>query len=580
MPWTIIVASEDGDQLDELMNGAQEIATAIGAAVVPAESVEEVQKRRRAAAGRNQLLILSAYLPGDGSHDPQAALGLELIRSIAQEPDAPPCILVSRDPNHLSRVQEIARCELLLVGCETDYVRDCLRLARRLGVVAPPDAGDTHRAGASQYALLEVCLQNNGQGYVTLGGLPPQPLNLDESDIDDLIEKSQKLAERLNKARSSKRIFKEWEEDYHKLGEQVGKLLFPTMFGRLYWSGYDKTKGNVRVRFNLDQRCFDGAWEAIYDSTVKRHVILGDTITVARRAYRFDDRYLFTPSRSAPAQFDVTDGVLTVVIIEADVPDGSTPEGPSDPLWDIFWRNLRGRLCALPHIKKEVKMLQGLCRAQGGTDKAGQPQPRVVVEVLSPRAGTPLAKIVEDRLKDRTRPYDIIHFAGHALFARSPVPQDSRGYLVFPGKRGEQPSAVPIATFANWLEGSGVQLVYLSCCRSSSSAVANELAAQNVPLAIGFNWDLDDAKAVEFARDFYTELLGAKFKVCQAFGKAQRKLHRYFAAGDPIWAAPVLIAQPDEWTQVEDVLAPKKSPRKSSRRIPTAALSSQTPRAA
>src|SRR5262249_11212893 len=159
----------------------------------------------------------------------------------------------------------------------------------------------------------------------------------------------------------------------------------------------------------------------------------------------------------------------------------------------------QGTLWALPHIKKEVKMLRGLGRAQGGADKAGQPRPRVEVEVLSPRAGKPLAEIVERRLKDRTRHYDIIHFAGHALFSRSPVPPARRGYLVLSGEPGGRPRAVPIATVAEWLEGSGVQLVYLSCCRSSSSAVANELAARNVPLTIGFNWDLDDAKAVEFA---------------------------------------------------------------------------------
>jgi hypothetical protein len=286
--------------------------------------------------------------------------------------------------------------------------------------------------------------------------------------------------------------------------------------------------------------------------------MLDNTVTVTRRANHFDLRDMSAIGRpsSASAQIDVTKGVLKLLIIESDVPDGSSPRGPSDPLWEKYWSSLKGRLPALPHLKKEINMLRGLARARGGLDRAGKPQPHVEVEVLSPRGGRSLADIVEDRLRDRTRPYDIVHFAGHALFAPSLVPQDSRGYLVLSGEPGGRPRAVPVANFAEWLDGSGVQLVFLSCCRSSSAAAASELAARNVLLTIGFNWDLDDEKAVEFARDFYTELLASQFKACEAFGKARRKLHRTFDGGDPIWAAPVLIAQPDEWARVEGVLRP------------------------
>jgi len=143
---------------------------------------------------------------------------------------------------------------------------------------------------------------------------------------------------------------------------------------------------------------------------------------------------------------------------------------------------------------------------------------------------------------------------------------DRRGYLVFSGKPGDNPTAVPIGVMAQWLGDSGVQLVYLSCCRSSSGDAATELAALKVPLTIGFNWNLDDAKAVDFATKFYHELVDAGFKVCEAFRKARHALHQLFSGGDPIWAAPVLIAQPNEWTRVEGVLRPvterSSSPRK------------------
>jgi CHAT domain-containing protein len=140
--------------------------------------------------------------------------------------------------------------------------------------------------------------------------------------------------------------------------------------------------------------------------------------------------------------------------------------------------------------------------------------------------------------------------------------------LVFSGAPGERPEAVPIATVAEWLDKSGVQLVYLSCCRSSAASAALELARSDVPLTIGFNWNLDDEKAVDFARDFYGELLNeARLKVCVAFSRARRTLYRYFSGGDPIWAAPVLIAQPEDWSVIERGLRPLSAPRPGPRTI-------------
>jgi hypothetical protein len=430
--------------------------------------------------------------------------------------------------------------------------------------VLSPSIANGDLDGASHYALIEVHLLENAHGIVMLDRKSPQPLELNRNDIDLFIKESRALAERMNKARGEKadwqRYLKKWRAEYQRLGERVGSLLWPTTFGPLYWTGYGNSKGNIRLRFNLDQSYFDGAWEAIhYHQMGKNFVMLDDTVTVTRRANHLDLRNLSATGKSSiPAQIDISQGVLKVLIIESDVPDNSIPEGPPDLLWENYWSSLNGTLPALPHLKKEIKMLRDLARARGGTDRAGQPH--VEVEVLSPRAGRPLAEIVERRLRDRSRPYDIIHFAGHALFAPSLVTQDRRGYLVLSGEPGGRPRAVPVATFADWLDGSGVQLVFLSCCRSSSAAAASELAARNVLLTIGFNWDLDDAKAVDFARDFYTELLASQLKVCDAFGKARRKLHRTFDGGDPIWAAPVLIAQPEEWARVEGVLRPLPGP--------------------
>ena len=98
MPWTIIVASGEGFQLEQLMEGAKEIATAIpGTVVMEAASVQEVRKGQKAAAKRRQLLIVAATLPDEAGPTADSP-GLKLIRSTAQEAEPPLCILVSGRP--------------------------------------------------------------------------------------------------------------------------------------------------------------------------------------------------------------------------------------------------------------------------------------------------------------------------------------------------------------------------------------------------------------------------------------------------------------------------------------------------
>jgi CHAT domain-containing protein len=105
-----------------------------------------------------------------------------------------------------------------------------------------------------------------------------------------------------------------------------------------------------------------------------------------------------------------------------------------------------------------------------------------------------------------------------------------------------------------------VELVYLSCCRSSASRAAAELARNGIRTTIGFSWDLGDEKAVDFTKQFYDELLGNRLNVCSALRKAREDLHREYENGDPIWASPVLFAQPSDWGHVEGVLRPPVRP--------------------
>src|SRR5262249_27212822 len=106
---------------------------------------------------------------------------------------------------------------------------------------------------------------------------------------------------------------------------------------------------------------------------------------------------------------------------------------------------------------------------------------------------------------------------------------------------------------------------------SSAVQAAKEFADNKVPMTIGFSWDLDDSKAVDFTHFFYQELLTeARLKVCPAFRAARRKLHKQYEGGDPIWASPVLLAQPVNWVKVEGAFCPpvRKLAARAKRRRP------------
>jgi hypothetical protein len=635
MSWTIIVASSQADQLDEFMSGAKEIAAQISSTgpilVMDATSVEEVmRKRRRSPHGGMQLLIVAASLPkSQSSPDPQAQLGLDLIKSLGQEAEPPACILVSDQLEHYFAVQGVKRCEWLAVNCSTNYIEQCLRLARKLGVVsaepisgpqdpvhadadAPgqvprvrspsiasspvPDAPAFTRSepsarqpdGTATYALLEMELPSQAK-FATIrleihkpegvDKMEPELLNLKQRAVDELIKDSQELKKRLSKALENddewRRYGKRWQAEYRALGEQVAKLFWPTRFAVLYGRASAAANGNVRLRFNLERPLFDGLWEAMFDSLGERFLMLDNTIT--RRARQRDVLSTFTNETAGTNAFASPIGTgehdLNVLVIRSDVPDGSAPEGPEDQLWRQYWASLQGGLPELPHLDDEVKVLRDLERSRKGARNDGAANPRVKVDVLprTRRWGKPwsLAELVQRTLKDKSRQYDIVHFAGHALFAPSLNKDDGRGYLVFSGY--PQPRAVPIATVATWFAEAGVQLVYLSCCRSSAAPAALEFARNKVPMTIGFHWDLDDSKAVDFAKNFYRELLDARLKVCPAFSKARRKLYDYHQGGDPIWASPVLVAQPMDWIQVEGVLRPPSHDRRTRPRVRRAA---------
>jgi hypothetical protein len=304
------------------------------------------------------------------------------------------------------------------------------------------------------------------------------------------------------------------------------------------------------VRFTLEKPWFDGLWEAMQVRGGKDFLMLDNTI-----ARRMPQKGRFETSSAAVGQIAAQQGALRILVIKSNV-DNAVPGSSDDPLWKKYWSKHGGVLRKLDHLDDEVEAMEcAISKAARG--RPGTPQARVTVNVLpvaNDAGGAPwsLAEDTRTTLETAAQGYDIVHFAGHAFFADDGN-GGGRGWLVFSGH--PRPKAVSIATVATWLAKAGVQLAYLSCCRSSAALAALEFARNNIPMVIGFQWDVEDKRAPAFAREFYTELLNSDLKVCPAISKARRNLFDGSHGSDPIWASPVLIAQPTEWMQVESVLS-------------------------
>ena len=584
MSWIIIVASSDAEQLSELGKGAEAIAGKIrflgdSAEIAITTTVDGV--RKLLGGPSKELIIVTASLAEtQAAPNLQNLPGFNFVGEIQSQASPPACILVSERPEHRAAVKNLKRCRWLQVGPATDYIEDCVLFAKDLDVWAPTEAHErlarSHSAAANgsqrpivrdRFALIEVDVPNETR-YATvkwvidlgdkMNEVPTTPLGLNQKKVDALVAASRKLSDRFSKALKSSKKYERWQRDYRLLGEQFYKLLDTDAFAR----HLDTVRGvvlgqqdlDVRLRFSLGRLVFDGLWESICDPR-GRHLMLDASITRRER----DAVGSFTEARWGEI------GVLNVLVVGATLDDNSAPEGPDDIFWRRFWG--RSLLNSLPHIESEVAAIKAL--------EAGPL--RVKVTVLGSVNGNPnggawsLADEVKEHLRANPDRYDVIHFAGHALFAtskpkkpaankkgkqdtRKEMVDDDRGYLVFSGS--PRPRAISIATVASWLKNTSVELVYLSCCRSSASRAAAEFARNSIRTTIGFSWDLDDKKAVDFTRHFYDELLKNRFNVCSALRKARDNLHNEFEYGDPIWASPVLLAQPPNWGQVEGVLRP------------------------
>lgn len=139
-------------------------------------------------------------------------------------------------------------------------------------------------------------------------------------------------------------------------------------------------------------------------------------------------------------------------------------------------------------------------------------------------------------------PWHLVHYAGHSYYEK----RENKGYVIFPGPPSGKlsPEAIDMEVFGEWLRENRTDIVYMSSCHSSDSSIVFELARNYVPAIVGFRWDIEDRRAAEHARAFYTNLLtgSRSMRIEYAFLKARKETYRKWRK-DKTWAAPMLIRQ-------------------------------------
>ncbi|HVE72818.1 MAG TPA: CHAT domain-containing protein [Thermoanaerobaculia bacterium] len=144
--------------------------------------------------------------------------------------------------------------------------------------------------------------------------------------------------------------------------------------------------------------------------------------------------------------------------------------------------------------------------------------------------------------------YHIVHYAGHGEYDKhSP---ESSGIVLTTGARTRSLTAAQLKLLVG---GSDLRLAFFSCCVSAATAqqvgkgdfhgTLDGVVRGDVPITIGYRWNVSDLGARTFAQTFYKELF-ASLSPGMALLRSRRAAADHAGGRQkPLWASAVMVCQ-------------------------------------
>jgi hypothetical protein len=501
-------------------------------ALVGTDSFSALASRTLRDADPETLLVLDAQLPRAATlpADEDGTAALELLRQLREGGDRRPALVITRKPMGMNDVDEFCSPENRAIAVPAKRLQPSIvdALVKMLRS-SPEPTWDVIEIEVTQKSA--KCLIGSSDGKMIQWG----EVSLGYSSVL-----------RLANTYSKPDFAPGWAHRFHDHGATLFSQLVLGGLGPGFFSHLELAAGglaNLRFRFRVDNpSLYSIPFEAtvrlsgqvpsgtpddfnqspfvlVYAPITRRMQVVNLRTQAAPREISRQARLLFIRSQIGenPAGATSSD---TVEVPEIDQATGRTR-----------WTEVKFR--RLENIDRELADLEAL---------AGTSSFELDLLDLSKEGGPAGAQKVLEQKLARKR-YDVVHFAGHSLTTKDAVTR-----LVLPGEWPGQAEGMSVQAFADAAANAGARLVYLSSCQGSSANTVASLGQRGVPHVLGFRWDVDDARAAEFATLFYKELFGSSFTICEAFRTACRGVYQPDRIeASPIWASPILASRSDDW---------------------------------
>lgn len=256
-----------------------------------------------------------------------------------------------------------------------------------------------------------------------------------------------------------------------------------------------RTSLQLRLRLNDAPELANLPWEFLYDPSLNRFFLLSrDTPLI---------RYLELPNPPPPLTITPPLNILLMI---------SSPKG-EDPL----------------DVAGEEKLLRD---ALHDLVQAGS----VTIKRLERPS---LAGLQRELLNTE---YHILHFIGHGSFDE----QRGRGLIMLEDDN-RYSALVDGERFATMIHDESLRLVILNSCDGARPTIndpfggfAQRIIQQDIPAVIAMQFEISDAAAIAFSREFYAAL-AASFTIEAALAEARKAI--YALPNDTEWGIPVLYSR-------------------------------------